>query len=130
MKQLQYGLEPYRRKTGPEAKLTLEQVCTEQIMGLRYQLRMMGVPVSESTYMFGDSQSVITSAAIPENNLKKRHVALSYHRVREAIAAGVIKFYHIEGDNNPADVLTKFLPRSKWWPLMKPFLHWLPTEKE
>ena len=112
------------------AEFMAAKVCTEQIMGLRYQLRMMGVPVSESTYMFGDSQSVITSAAIPENNLKKRHVALSYHRVREAIAAGVIKFYHIEGDNNPADVLTKFLPRSKWWPLMKPFLHWLPTEKE
>ena len=112
------------------AEFMAAKVCVEQIMGLRYELRMMGVPISNSTYMFGDSQSVVTSAVIPESNLKKRHVALAYHRVREPIAAGVVLFYHMSGDENPADVLTKFLPRSKWWPLMKPFLHWLPSDKE
>ena len=26
--------------------------------------------------------------------------------------------------------LLKFLPRSTWWPLMKPLLHWLPKKEE
>ncbi len=51
--------------------------------------------------------------------------ALSYHRVREAIAAEIIKFVHIDGDKNPADILTKPLPQAKWYPLMKPILHWV-----
>ena len=47
--------------------------------------------------MFGDNQSVVTSATIPHSKLNKRHVALSYHRVREAIAQEVVEFYHIDG---------------------------------
>ena len=39
--------------------------------------------------MFGDNQSVITSSTIPHSRLSKRHNALSYHRVREAIVAKI-----------------------------------------
>ncbi len=40
--------------------------------------------------------------------LGKRHVALSYHRVREAVAAGMMRFEWIPGpDNPPADILSK-----------------------
>ena len=28
----------------------------------------------------------------------------------------------------PADMLTKFLPHHKWWPLMKLLLHWLDVD--
>ena len=87
-------------------------------------LRMLGVPMKGPNFMFGDNLAVVNSASIPDDTLKKRHNALSYHRVREAIAAGVLKFYHIDGNDNPADVLTKFLPRQKWYPLMKPILYW------
>ena len=112
------------------AEFMAAKVCVEQIMGLRYELRMMGVPISNSTYMFGDSQSVVTSTVIPESNLMKRHVPLAYHCVCEATAAEIVVFYHMSGNENPADVLTKFLPRSKWWPLMKLFLHCLPNDME
>jgi hypothetical protein len=54
----------------------------------------------------------------------KRHNALAYHRVREAIASDVIWFFHISGKINPADVLTKFLGHVTFWPLIKPFLFW------
>jgi hypothetical protein len=63
------------------------KIATEQIMDLRYTLRMMGVPLDGKAYMFGDNpQSVITSGTIPHSSLNKRHNALAYHRVREAIA--------------------------------------------
>jgi hypothetical protein len=54
---------------------------------------MMGVPLDGKAYMFGDIQSVITSGTIPHSSLNKRHNALAYHRVREAIASDVIFFF-------------------------------------
>ena len=102
------------------------RIATDNIVELRYTLRMLGVEVNEASYMFGDNKAVVDSSSIPEHNLKKRHNALSYHRVREAVAAGIIQCYHIDGKKNPADVLTKFLSHAIWWPLMKPLLHWLP----
>ena len=41
-------------------------------------------------YMFGDNKSVITSATIPQSLLNKSPNMLSYHRVREAIAAKIL----------------------------------------
>ena len=101
------------------------RITTDNIVELRYTLRMLGVPILDASYVFGDNQAVVNSSMIPEYNLKKRHNALAYHRVREAIAAGIIQYYHIDGKENPADVLRKFLPHSKWWLLVKPLLHWL-----
>jgi hypothetical protein len=100
------------------------KIATEQIMDLWYTLRMMGVPLDGKAYMFGDNQSVITSGTIPHSSINKRHNALAYHRVREAIASAVIWFFHISGKINPVDVLTKFLGHATSWPLIKPFLFW------
>ena len=101
------------------------RTATEQIIDLRYVLRMLGVPLDGPAYMFGDNLSVVTSATIPQSSLKKHHNALAYHKVREAQAAGILNFYHIDGKENPADVLTKFLPNSLHYPLIQPFLFWM-----
>ena len=53
-----------------------------------------------------------------------RHNALSYHRVREAIAANILKFMHIDSKFNPSDILTKFMGWNKFWPLVQPMLFW------
>ena len=98
------------------------RIATEQIMDIRNTLRYFGVPVRDKTYMFGDNQSVVTSSTLPHSVLKKRHNLLSYHRVREAIAAGILKFFHMFGSENPSDVLTKHLGHSVFYRLLKPFL--------
>jgi hypothetical protein len=98
--------------------------ATEQIMDLRYTLRMMGIPIDGPAWLFGDNQSVIISSNIPHSNLHKRHNALSYHRVREAIAAEIMYFLHMDGKYNPSDILTKFLNWAKFWPLVQPLLFW------
>ena len=69
--------------------------ATEQILDLRYTLRMMGISFDGPAWMFGDNQSVLTSSTIPQSSLNKLHNALSYHRVREAIAFGIINFMHV-----------------------------------
>ena len=101
------------------------RIATDKIIETRYMLRMLGVPMKGPSYMFGDNLAVVNSASIPDDTLKKRRNTLSYHRVREVIAADIIRSIHIESKDNLADVLTKFLPSTKWWPLMKPLLHWL-----
>ena len=98
--------------------------ATEQILDLRYTLRMMGIPLDGPSWLFGDNSSVITSSTIPHSTLNRRHTALSYHRVRESIASKVIHFLHVSGVHNPSDVLTKFLGYTKLCPLIQPLLFW------
>jgi hypothetical protein len=98
--------------------------ATEQILDIRYTLRMMGIPIDGASWLFGDNQSVLTSSTIPQSTLNKRHNALSYHRVRECIAMDIIHFMHVKGQNNPSDVLTKFLGYNKLRPLIQPLLFW------
>ena len=78
-----------------------------QIIDLCGMLRYMGVPFRDSSYMFGDNKTVVDSGSLPHAKLHKRHTMLSYHRVREAIASGMVKFLHIPSEINPADILSK-----------------------
>jgi len=100
------------------------RTCVEQIIDLRTTLRYLGVPISKKSYLFGDNESVVNSSTNPHGKLHKRHTALSYHRVREAIASGMIMFYHIPGSSNPADILSKHWGYQQVWNLLKPLLFW------
>ena len=83
------------------------RTCVEQVIDLLNVLRYLGVPRCDKSYVFGDNKSVVNSASTPHAKLHKRHTALSFHRVREAVAAKIIRFYFIAGENNPADILSK-----------------------
>ena len=85
---------------------------------------MFGVPIDGASWLFGDNKSVVTSSTIPHSSLGKRWNALSYHRCREAVAAGIVRFHHIAGDENPSDLLTKPLPHYKARVHLKPLLFW------
>ncbi len=108
------------------------RIATEHIIDIRNTLRYLGVPVHGKSYMFGDNQSVIQSSTIPHSPLNKRHNALAYHRVREAIAAGILRFIKIDGKDNPADVLSKHCGHPQMWPLIQPLLFWrgIPRARE
>ena len=49
----------------------------------------------EGLWFLVTNESVINSAAIPHSKMHKRWVALSYHRVRWAVAAGIINIHHV-----------------------------------
>ena len=100
------------------------RTAVEQIIELRWILRCLGVPILGASYMFGDNESVVKNSTVPHSQLGKRHIALSYHRVREAIAAKILKFYHIDRKKNPADVLSKHCGHQDAWPHLKPLLFW------
>jgi hypothetical protein len=100
------------------------RICVEQIIDLRNTLRYLGVPIRSKSYMFGDNKSVVDSSMQVYAKLHKRHNMLSFHRVREAIASGMIGFYFIPGDINPADILSKHWGYSQIWYQLRALLFW------
>jgi hypothetical protein len=86
------------------------RVALELIEGLRYKLRMLGVPIAGSADVFCDNEGVVKNTTAPESTLKKKHTAINYHRVREAVANGTIRIAKEDTKTNLADMLTKSLP--------------------
>ena len=82
----------------------------ESMRGLRYKLRMMGVPILGPTYCYADNMSVIYNTQRPESTLKKKSNSICYHAIRESIAGGEMLTGHVPIENNPADLGTKVLP--------------------
>ena len=89
------------------------KTATEQIMDLRNTLRYLGAPIMTKAYMFGGNKSVFTSSTIPQSILNKRHNMLSYHRVRETIAAKILEFCWCSSDRNRSDILSKHWEHAK-----------------
>ena len=56
--------------------------------------------------------------------LHKRHTMLSFHRVREAVAAGILGFFFHPGDVNPADILSKHWGYAQVRERLKSLLFW------
>ena len=83
------------------------KAATEMVKGLRYKLRMMGVPIDGATVMMVDNQAVVYNSSLPESTLKKKSNSIAYHFVRENVAAGVIRILYQQTDGNLADCLTK-----------------------
>jgi hypothetical protein len=83
--------------------------AVEEAISIRYMLRCLGVPVTRPTDLFGDNFGVIQSAEIPEGDLKKKHIAISFHYVREAIAARIVNAHWCRSYENFADTCTKAL---------------------
>jgi hypothetical protein len=74
--------------------------------------------------MFGDSKSIVDSSIQLHAKLHKRHTMLSFHRIREAIASGIVGFFYIPGDINPADSLSKHWGYAKIRERLKSLLFW------
>ncbi len=94
----------------------------DTLRGLRYKLRMTGVSIDRATNVYGDNMSIITNTSKPESNLSKQRNAVCHHRVRELCNGETLKAY-IPGAENPADLTTKVLSRSKYHYLVQNLLH-------
>jgi hypothetical protein len=91
------------------------RICKELIVALRYKLRMFGVPIEGPANVFCDNRGVVKNVSMPESTLMKKHNAINYHAVREAVAAGILGVGKEDGETNLADLLTKVLTGKKRW---------------
>ena len=90
-----------------ESEYGAAKTATEQIVDLRQTLRYLGVPIKSKAYMFGDNKSVVMISMVPHSLLSKRHNILSYHRVREGIAAQILVFHWCDSSLNKSHILSK-----------------------
>jgi hypothetical protein len=97
------------RVCGVGSEFVALRIATELIKALRYKLRMFGIPIQGLANVLVDNETVMKNASIPSSTLQKKHNAICYHYVREAVAAKVMCIAHIPTDENLADMFTKVL---------------------
>ena len=105
------------------AEFNSARAATELIIGLRLLLRSLGIPQDKPSLLLGDNLGVVQNATLFTSALKKKHNAISFHRVREAVAAGIISYAHIDTALNLADIFTKPLDSVTFSKLRDTFLN-------
>eukprot|EP00804_Cyclotella_cryptica_P026575 CCRYP_014011-RA/>CCRYP_014011-RA protein AED:0.14 eAED:0.14 QI:0/0/0/1/0/0.25/4/0/793 len=111
---LNYGMINWlsKKQSTVETLVFGAEFCTmkhgiENLRGIRYKLRMMGVPVKDASYVYGDNMSVVTNMSKPESTLKMKSYSICYHAVHEAVAMSEALVAHIPTKKNLADLFTK-----------------------
>ena len=108
------------------SEFTAMKQAVEYVRGLRYKLRMMGIPCDEPAYVYGDNMSVLNNTTVPASTLKKKMNSLSYHFVREGCARDEWRTAYVNTHFNCADLLTKCLPAGlKRSGFIRKFLYWI-----
>ena len=95
----------------------------ELIEGLRYKLRMFGIPLDGPANVYCDNEAVTKNCSIPESTLKKKHHSIAYHRNREAVAAGTVQIAKEDSETNLSDVFTKLMAAPKRDDLFNRFMY-------
>ena len=101
------------------AELVAARIAIECILEFRFKLRMMGFTIDGPAVLLVDNEAVVKNTLLPSSTLKKKHNAIAYHKVREAVAAGIVKVAHVNGEVNMADILTKLLSPAKYYQLLR-----------
>ena len=95
----------------------------ELIKGLRYKLRMFGVPIDGPARMYCDNEAVYKNVAIPTSVLKKKMHSISYHFCREAVAAGIVEMAKEDSKTNMSDLFTKVMSKPRRDELIDRFMY-------
>ncbi|CAJ1957768.1 unnamed protein product, partial [Cylindrotheca closterium] len=86
------------------------KLCCEYLCGLRYKLRMTGIPVLGPSFIYGDNKLMLANTSIPDSQLKKKSQSIAYHFIREGAAKDKWQTLYVNTHENDADLLTKQLP--------------------
>ena len=79
---------------------------------------MLGIPVKEPAFVFGDNKSVLANTSVPGSMIKKK--------IREGCARDEWRTAYVNTHLNCADMLTKALPPGeKRSSFIRKFLYWL-----
>ena len=85
------------------------KISTETLLGIRYKLMLMVVPISGPSYIYGGGMSVIKNFSASECTLKKKNNSIFYHAVRESIVMGESLTGNVGTNNHYSDLYTNVL---------------------
>jgi hypothetical protein len=89
------------------SEMIAARIAIDLLVEMRYKLRCLGIPVERRSILLGDNLSVVVNTTLPSSQIKKKHLSCSIMRIREAVAAGFVRFGHIRSEQNIADIATK-----------------------
>jgi len=105
------------------AEFAALKLAVELTQGLRYKLRMFGVPLDGPANLYCDNEAVYKNVSVPESILNKKHHSVAYHACRQAVAAGIVRVAKEDTHTNIADLFTKTLGRVKRESLLDLFMY-------
>jgi hypothetical protein len=96
-----------------EAEYMALSDCSRQVVWMHTLMGELGYDL-QPIPICGDNQGSIFIASNPVTEKRSKHIDIRYHYVREVVNRGLAKIYFIDGDENPADLLTKNLGSVKF----------------
>ena len=96
-----------------EAEYMTLSDCARQVTWIWSLLDELGYKLN-AILICSDNQGSIFMASNPVMEPHSKHIDIHYHRIRESIANGKVELFFIDGAENPANLLTKNLPREKF----------------
>ena len=94
--------------------------------GLRYKIRILGIPCEDPTFVYGNNQSVLANTSVTDSTLKKKSNSIDLHFLREGCARYEWRTTYVNTHENPTYILTKTLPSGeKMWRFVRRFLYWI-----
>ena len=91
------------------AKFVTMKQNIEASRGLRYKLRMVGIPKSSPSYIYGDNISVVNNIFRLESVLRKKSISACFHTVHKSVDMDKSLVGCILGNENVTDLMRKVL---------------------
>jgi hypothetical protein len=69
-------------------------------------------PLAKSTLVYCDNVSAVYLSTNPVQHQRTKHVEIDLHFVRDRVAIGDVRVFHVPTTSQFADIFTKWLPSS------------------
>lgn len=101
-----------RSSTEAEYKALADSSC--EVLWITSLLNELGVKLSKQPVLYCDNMGAKSLSANPVFHSRMKHIALSYHFVRQQVQTGLLRVAFVSTDDQLADVLTKPLLRARF----------------
>ena len=96
-----------------EAEYMMLSYCSRQVVWMHTLMGELGYHL-KPVLICGNNQGSIFIASNPVTEKWSKHIDIRYHYIREVVERKFTEIFFIEGDKNPADLLTKHLGSVKF----------------
>nr|GFA44428.1 hypothetical protein [Tanacetum cinerariifolium] len=102
-------LKKYEMKSCDPVEYVSLSACCAQVLWMRTQLTDYGFHFNK-ILIYCDSKSAIAISCNPVQHSRTKHIAVSYHFIKEHVENGTIELYFVKTDYQLADHFTKARP--------------------
>ncbi|GJV65077.1 hypothetical protein Tco_1475905 [Tanacetum coccineum] len=97
-----------------EAEYIAMSGCCAQILWMRSQLKDYGFDFNKIP-LYCDNKSAIALCCNNVQHSRSKHIDIRHHFIREQVENRVVELYFVETNYQLADILTKALPRERFF---------------